>query len=320
MSKILIEPKLLPSRKQRQIAYRFNPDLLPLLTRKRPIDFSTYAESAWGRRSRESIVSPSILLILVFCLLVVLGLVGWIGFRPDNGRELSPSSSVTAINRPEVLNAVMQFLPPLDASECSELLRDSDDQQEMLKLFEEMKKGQREQQVSTICPLATRFARSGVTYHPFEILFSDGNKRLVAVIDESGEYSIDWDAYCRTPLSEWQALLTGSSKPIEVRVNISAVAYYNYLFSDDLAFESIRMESPDLDQSLYGYAHRGSQTLVDIAEAVRRASEFSSSAEIPVTLVVESVGGSYAHRQFLITDFVADGWIENGAPITTNVF
>ena len=299
----------------RRSPQKLKPDLLPRLARKQKIDASTYAERTWGRLvlPKESI---GWIWIVVVVFVVYFGMIASMGRRSEaRAVDTSRDSKTTERQQALALEAVMRFMSPHSLNDRREVLRDESDLLAVLKHFERMENLHQEQLIKEVRPKATRFTRTGLVYHPFEILFSDNRHRTVAVIEEYGEYSIDWDAYARTPYSQWRELLNGERESLEVRVEISSTDYYNYQFVDDQQFESIRMDTPELNEPLFGYVQHGSETIDQLKDSVHWWLKFGKMTRVPVTLIIKSVDGSHTHRQFLISKFVADGFVENGIPV-----
>lgn len=119
---------------------------------------------------------------------------------------------------------------------------------------------------------------------------------------------IDWESWvgwCELPWARF--LAERPALPKVFRVVAKAVDYYNFGFTDDRKWRSLRLESLDGETSMYGYVER--DTLLDSKIQVDPDAKQS-----PMILRLKFPDGAPAgSNQVLITDWVADGWVE---PIT----
>ena len=106
------------------------------------------------------------------------------------------------------------------------------------------------------------------------------------ILDENGS-KVDFECYARHGSTMWPNLLAGKDTESDVvRVAVKPVAYYNYAFSDDATWRAFVANSPDLKNSLYIYARRGSKEAKQLAN-------FKTKKPARVTLAIRSLEGSH---------------------------
>ncbi len=136
------------------------------------------------------------------------------------------------------------------------------------------------------------------------VVTKDYDAKALVVTDSPGAMKVDWEAWVGWSEMPWEGFR--KAKPTEAkvfRVTLSPVDYYNFAFSDDRRWQSYRLESPDREHSLYGYAEKGST----LAERLRLDADVKS---LPLMLSLKFPEGSLADDQVEIDRFVADGWVE----------
>ncbi|OYV06110.1 MAG: hypothetical protein CFE26_08040, partial [Verrucomicrobiales bacterium VVV1] len=102
----------------------------------------------------------------------------------------------------------------------------------------------------------------------------------------------------------WPDLLGGkASEAQEVRVFINTGSSYLRGFSDDQVWSSYIATSPDLQDPVYLYAKRDSETGKELAMTI-------GESPVRATLAIRAEGTSTSHRQFEITKFHAAGWLQ----------
>lgn len=136
-----------------------------------------------------------------------------------------------------------------------------------------------------------------------DVLVGDHQQRQVAMIGTPDGLKVDWESFVGWSEMSWGEFL--ESKPAEpqvFRVIVRLADYYNFDFADDLQWQSYRLESPDGEHQVFGYAERGS--LLD-----QQMKPQSPDAATSATLALQYPHGKTTRNQFVITRFVMDGWI-----------
>lgn len=135
------------------------------------------------------------------------------------------------------------------------------------------------------------------------ILTPDFETRQLAFIDGENGLKIDWESWVGWSDLPWKKLLeTKPKRPILVRVMAKWVDYYNFGFSDESAWRSYRLVSPDGENTLYGYVERNS--LLD-----QRLRPGEPTATVAVTLKIHFRNDEQSPDQVVIDEMVSDGWV-----------
>lgn len=121
--------------------------------------------------------------------------------------------------------------------------------------------------------------------------------------DDADGLKIDWESCVGWPEVPWDKLLeTKPRKPTLVRAMVKWVDDYNFGFSDENAWRSYRLLSPDGETMLYGYVERNS--LLD-----QRLRPGEAAATVAVTLKIRFRENEQAANQAVIEEIVSDGWV-----------
>lgn len=135
---------------------------------------------------------------------------------------------------------------------------------------------------------------------------ADYSVRQIALRMESDGLKVDWESWAGWSEMSWADFR--SQKPTEAklfRVIISKVDYYNFGFSNDSDWVSYRLESPDRDQSIFGYAEAASP----VAAKVRPMDADSKRPDF-LLLRLRFPAGAAADNQVIIEDSIGQGWVE----------
>ena len=106
----------------------------------------------------------------------------------------------------------------------------------------------------------------------------------------------------------WDEFL--ASKPTTARVfrlNACPSDYYNHAFADDRNWQAYRLTSPDGEQSLYGYAERGSAVSAKLPQS-------TDSQMRALMLALKFPANATSANQVLIEKFITDGWVLESEP------
>ncbi len=132
----------------------------------------------------------------------------------------------------------------------------------------------------------------------------DFEEKSLAFIDTPQGLKIDWESWVGWSEISWEKFM--ESKPTSghvFRVILAAVDYYNFEFTDDQKWQSYRLESPDQEHVLYGYAEKGT----DVSGAIHLAADIKS---IKLMLSLKFPAGATTDNQVKIERFVSEGWVE----------
>lgn len=141
------------------------------------------------------------------------------------------------------------------------------------------------------------------------------NRLVLLTPDEKGVWRIDFDAFARAVEPSWDEIKNGLEGEALVRVIIANDSYFNGPFRDEASWRCFAMASPDIDETLLGYAAKGSAQASALEEILK--SYKLSEAGKPMkraTLKLRRRDGSGA-RQFEITRVLAEDWAVSGEPL-----
>ncbi len=128
--------------------------------------------------------------------------------------------------------------------------------------------------------------------------------RSMAFVMTPDGFKIDWESWAGWSEMTWDKFLeTRPAVPQRFRVNVFPTDYYNFAFSDDLKWQSYRLESTDGEHSIYGYVEKGS-------ELAKQIHLDKDAKQIPMILSLKFPEGGTSNGQVVIDKFIADGWVE----------
>ncbi len=132
----------------------------------------------------------------------------------------------------------------------------------------------------------------------------DQDEKSIAFVDGPQGLKVDWESWVGWSDLSWEEFL--SSKPVVghvFRVTLVPIEYYNFGFKDDLKWQSYRLDSPDGQNSIYGYVEKDS--LLD-----RQVRPGDDMKPLALMLSLKFPQGATSSSQVLIERVVADGWVE----------
>jgi hypothetical protein len=132
----------------------------------------------------------------------------------------------------------------------------------------------------------------------------DFEEKSLAFIDTPQGLKIDWESWAGWSEISWKEFM--ATKPTSghvFRVILAPVDYYNFEFTDDQKWQSYRLESPDHEHAVYGYAGKG--TVLN-----GRLHPDKDTKSINLMLSLKFPAGTTSANQVEIERFVAEGWVE----------
>lgn len=142
--------------------------------------------------------------------------------------------------------------------------------------------------------------------HSFPVLTRDHEERSLAFIETPQGLKIDWESWVGWSDMPWKDFL--STKPWGshvFRVILASVDYYNFGFSDDTKWQCYRLESPDREHAVYGYAEKNSAL-----DAKLRPN--AGEQTVQMTLALKFPPDAKSDSQVEIERLVCEGWVEEG--------
>ncbi|HEY8961670.1 MAG TPA: hypothetical protein VIM57_05630, partial [Luteolibacter sp.] len=129
-----------------------------------------------------------------------------------------------------------------------------------------------------------------------------GSVPLTFVRTKTG-WKIDWESWSGWSEVSWaDAVTQRSTKLVRLRAVVTPIEYYNFYFNDESRWRSFKLESPDGEHLLYGYAERESE----LAKQLARSQEITSRLLIDIRFP----GDPSARNQVFISRLVNTGWTD----------
>ena len=181
-----------------------------------------------------------------------------------------------------------------------------------------VKSFKRRSELEFLRPIARQRSQD-LYYTSFHARFSDGESRLVCVVEDTSRNLVDWEAYARYCSTPWESLLSGAAQQAEVRVFLAGYRVEGGN-GTPAARVSFTLNSPDLERDIFGYVPLGSRSLAVIGDILKSKSRRKSNVVtnnrrryLPprVTLRLSAENDSYKERTFRIDRIVADGWVKS---------
>lgn len=134
----------------------------------------------------------------------------------------------------------------------------------------------------------------------------DFEERSISFFDTPEGIKIDWESWAGWSEMPWEEFLTSRPSTAKVfRVKLSEVDYYNFFFADEGKWRSYRLDSPDEQHSVFGYAERG--TVLD--STLRPSADVK---EIALMLSLKFPDEEGPGKQVIIEKIITEGWVEEG--------
>ncbi len=136
------------------------------------------------------------------------------------------------------------------------------------------------------------------------VITKDFETKPLVVTETPGAMKVDWESWVGWSDMTWDEFRQTKPSAEQVfRVTLSPVDYYNFAFADDKRWQSYRLESPDREHALYGYAEKGST----LDQRLRPNVDVKA---LPLMLSLKFPAGSTANDQVEIAQFITEGWVE----------
>ncbi len=132
----------------------------------------------------------------------------------------------------------------------------------------------------------------------------DFEARQIVLLESEGSLKVDWESWVGWSEMSWRDFKEkrppGGSW---FRVVLSDVEYYNFDFTDEDAWTSYRLNSPDGSESLFGYVPRN-------GEIARKIPPFEKGASIRLLVRLKYPEGARSENQVLIDAVSGHEWVE----------
>lgn len=132
----------------------------------------------------------------------------------------------------------------------------------------------------------------------------DFQRREIALVETPEGYRVDWESWAGWSEMNWSDFKKQRpTEPKLFRVVSSPSGYYNFSFKNETEWISFRLESPDGEDFLYGYA----PTASDLAARLRPTDGVDKRH---VILKLKFPADSPVDNQVLIEEIVNDRWLD----------
>ncbi len=159
-------------------------------------------------------------------------------------------------------------------------------------------------------PGLSAFNPTGVVEHwetavVIDVRTADFSTRAMNFVPTPDGLRIDWESWVGWCEQPWAAFLAERpTAPRLFRVVAKKVDYYNFGFSDDSKWRSVRLEGLDGESFVYGYVERG--TLQDQKLQI----DPDTNQSVMMVRLRFPEGAAAGSNQVLVAEWVNDGWVE----------
>ncbi|MDB4419226.1 hypothetical protein N9291_01340 [bacterium] len=128
---------------------------------------------------------------------------------------------------------------------------------------------------------------------------------IVVERTSADNYLVDWESWVGYGEKKVdQLLLTKPTAPLLVRVVASKENYYNYSFSDDEKWLSLKLGFRNQERSLWAYVERAS-------EAGKTFERYGANIKgRPLMIKIKYPSNARAKDQVIVTELICDGWLD----------
>lgn len=227
--------------------------------RRRSISDQQEPEDAWGKMKTASAISRSArvaLLIVTLISMVTLVIVFWpaeVRKAVPNGSEMEVKDGV-ATTLDAAQKVASAFLAEADPEKRLKWVKNAEEVGTRLSEYPDEPRSA----VGEIERVLGHQVDDGLTVTGFVVAFPSGNVRLLEVVGMPDEPRVDWDAYARYGTASWEDLLSGKAESAEVRVFCEPSSERPEPFGDQGKWTCFRLSSPELPQTMLGFADVGS--------------------------------------------------------------
>ncbi len=140
------------------------------------------------------------------------------------------------------------------------------------------------------------------------ILTRDHEEKGMAFIDSRDGLKIDWESFVGWSDIPWAEFVAKRPAQSHVfRVLLAPADYYNFAFSDESKWQCYRIQSPDREHQVFGYAEKGTDLQIKLLPA-------PDQKDVAMMLVLKFREGTTQGNQVEIVKIIADDWVEDEAP------
>jgi hypothetical protein len=132
----------------------------------------------------------------------------------------------------------------------------------------------------------------------------DLEDKEIVLVQAADGLRVDWESWVGWSEISWPELaIQKPVTPVEFRVTLTNVDYYNFDFSDDAKWQSFRLESPDLEHGVFAYVEKDSA----LHDQLRLDADTKKAQMI---LSIKFPEAATSSNQVLIDRLIGKGWVE----------
>ncbi|MBC8126105.1 MAG: hypothetical protein H8M99_03010, partial [Gloeobacteraceae cyanobacterium ES-bin-144] len=132
------------------------------------------------------------------------------------------------------------------------------------------------------------------------ILTRDHEEKGMVFIDSRDGLKIDWESFVGWSDMPWSEFIAKRPAQSHVfRVMLAAANYYNFAFSDESKWHCYRLQSPDREKQVFGYAEKGT-------ELEKKLLPSPDQKEVELMLALKFPEGTTQGNQVEIVKIIAD--------------
>jgi hypothetical protein len=124
------------------------------------------------------------------------------------------------------------------------------------------------------------------------------------------QFLIDWESdVCYLPIDWEKYLEEAPSKPMDMRVHVTADHYYAYEFRDESVYQCYKIRTRGSEEHLFGYAKKGTPTDTAIRNYISKSQQLGGGTNEPMILRLRFPEGSQSKRCVSIESAISTSWI-----------
>jgi adenylylsulfate kinase len=129
--------------------------------------------------------------------------------------------------------------------------------------------------------------------------------------ESDGSFKLDWESYVGASSMAWEQFTDSRpSDPTTFRVYADIADYYNYEFTDEKKYLSLRLESPDGKTQLFGFLDKTSETYHKLFGKL-----LAGQKRLTLTVKLAYPANPLSRDCVKITQLIADRWLVNDSQV-----
>ena len=145
------------------------------------------------------------------------------------------------------------------------------------------------------------------SFWAYKVVAGNGRTRVLMVEEENGEFRVDWETAMTYQPMKWDryAAERPAGTTLDFRVNVEEDNFFSHEFADAERWRSFRLTTPGCEETLFGYAARGSVAETMLVELLKA----NPGKPAPVVLRLGLPVGLLSRRGVIIEKVMSTRWI-----------